>query len=326
MSWLPVGLINDIRQLSRGRDLLGQARTPRSAVAHESDRSRRFPIGWARTNTAVAARQAIQLGVLKPFTWSQVAADVQGLDHLEQLNGPVVIVANHSSHLDTPLILGSLPPRLRARLAVGAAADYFFDARWRALVTALVFNAFPVERRGSKRRRSLAPQLLAEGWNMLLFPEGTRSEDGWMSPPRLGPAHLCVLHGAPMVPVILRGTYAAMPRSRNWPVPGRPRVIVRYGKPLYPAADESARDLHGRMVQAFARLWAEDELNWYGSLRAEARGELSLPAGPLEPSPGGGVDGRSRTVVPEGSWRRVWESSRLMPRRDRARVWRSGSS
>lgn len=312
------GLRDDWRMVRQARDIQGQARTPRTAQPHELVR-RPSPFGtrWARTPAVQAARQAIQTGLLKPVTWNTVKPDVEGLDHLDKVDGPVVIVANHSSHLDAPLIIGSLPMRLRRRLAVGAAADYFFDKKWAAVITALVFNAFPIERRGSDRRRSLAPQLLADNWNLLLFPEGTRSEDGWMTPPRLGPAHLCVQRRVPMIPVVLRGTFAAMPRDRNWR-PGQHRVVVRYGKPIYPEPNEGARALHARMMSALAQLWAEDELGWYGSLRAQAKGELSLPTGPLEITAGSsdsdtGPAGGKRAVVPSGSWRRVWEASRPMP-------------
>src|SRR5690606_15588973 len=162
-----------------------------------------FPTGWARTPAANAARRLVRRAVLTPLTWSQTRPHVEGVDRLAALTGPVVLVANHSSHLDAPLILGSLPPPLADRVAVGAAADYFFDARWRATLTALVFNAFPVERYRSRRLRSLAPRLLERGWSLLLFPEATRSEDGWMSHLRLGAAHLCVTRRVPAVPVAL---------------------------------------------------------------------------------------------------------------------------
>ncbi len=59
-----------------------------------------------------------------------------------------IFVANHASHLDTPLILLSLPDEWRRRTAVAAAADYFFDTWWRAVGSAMVFNTFPIERRG----------------------------------------------------------------------------------------------------------------------------------------------------------------------------------
>lgn len=302
-----MGLIREVRVLTGGRDWRGRSRTPRSALAHETPQPpREFPTGWARSPAAQAARQVLQRGVLTPLAWRTTRPYVQGTEALEALRGPVVFVANHSSHLDAPLILGSIPKHLRERVAVGAAADYFFDARWRALVTALVFNAFPVERHGSRRLRSLAQTLLGRGWSLLLFPEGTRSEDGWMSPLRLGAAHLCITQQVPLVPIALRGTYGAMPRGRNWPVPGRPRVTVRYGAPLHAAEGENARALNARLSESISQLWAEEELGWYGSLRAQSRGELRLP------------DGRE---LPADSWRRTWESTRPLKDRTPPPVW-----
>jgi 1-acyl-sn-glycerol-3-phosphate acyltransferase len=321
-------LVRDMKTLSRGRDWRGRSRTPRSAVAHEDATPiREFPTGWARTPSMQKTRRAIQRSVLTPLTWSITKPEVHGLDHLENVRGPVVFVANHTSHLDTPLIIGSLPKRLSARLAVGAAADYFFDARWRAAVTALVFNAFPVERHRSRRLRSLAPYLLAKGWNLLLFPEGTRSEDGWMAPLRLGAAHLCVTNQVPIVPVVLRGTYAAMPRGRNWPVPGRPAVVVRYGEALYPQEGEGARGFNARVADSISRLWAEEDLGWYASLRAQSKGELVLPTGPAAVAPTAPTKAPENkppeTKVPENkaSWRRTWESTRPLAARGRPSAW-----
>lgn len=291
-----MGLIRQVRILAQGRDWRGRSHTPRSAVAHQyPDAPREFPTGWARTPVANHTRRAVQRALLTPLTWSQTRPHVEGRERLDGLRGPVVLVANHSSHLDAPLILGSLPQPIVARVAVGAAADYFFDARWRAAVTALVFNAFPVERYQSRRLRSLAPQLLTQGWSLLLFPEATRSEDGWMSQFRMGPAHLCVTQQVPAVPVVLRGTYTAMPRGRNWPVPGRPRVVVRYGTPVLPGEQETTRAFNDRLVSAVSQLWAEQEMGWYRSLRAQADGTLELPTGPRA-----------------ARWRRIWESSRPM--------------
>jgi 1-acyl-sn-glycerol-3-phosphate acyltransferase len=301
-----MGLIKETRTLIAGRDWRGRSRTPRSAIEHEPpDEPREFPTGWARMAAVRAARRGIQRGGLTPLTWSLTKPDVQGREALDTLTGPVVFIANHSSHLDTPLILGSLPARYAKRIAVGAAADYFFDARWRAAVTAVVFNAFPVERRGSRKLRSLAPNLLDRGWSLLLFPEGTRSEDGWMGSMRLGAAQLCVTRNVPCVPIVLRGTYAAMPRGRNWPMPGRPRVAVRYGAPLLPQEGEGARTFQQRMANSVSQLWAEEEMGWYQSLRASAEGTVALPTGPKA-----------------AAWRRHWESTRPL-RADRpAPAWR----
>jgi 1-acyl-sn-glycerol-3-phosphate acyltransferase len=298
----------EIRLLRHGRDWRGRSTVPRTAdpwVLEEEEHD--FPTAWARSRLAVTVRSGLRRGLLKPVTWIQTGPVIEGVEYLENLRPPAVFVANHSSHLDAPLIVSSLPRRFADRLAVGAAADYFFDARVRAAATALFFNAFPVERHGSRRLRSLAVELLDDGWYLLLFPEGTRSEDGWMSAFKPGTAQLCVSKGVPVVPVALRGAYAAMPRGRNWPVPGRPRISVRYGRPLYPAEGEGFRELRIRMMRAVARLAAEEELGWYGALRAEADGSLALPG---QAAASGGAE-----------WRRIWESTRPLHPRPRRRVW-----
>jgi 1-acyl-sn-glycerol-3-phosphate acyltransferase len=297
-----MGLIREVKLLGAQRDWRGRSTTPRSAEPYEVHNERpEFSTAWARTRAARVARFGLQRGVLKSVAWTQTRPEVHGTQYLDGVTGPVVFVANHASHLDAPLIVGSLPRRFANRLAVGAAADYFFDERWRAVITSLFFNAFPIDRHGERRVRSLAPTLLNEGWSLLLFPEGTRSKDGWMSALRLGAAHLCCTQGVPAVPISLRGTFRAMPRGRNWPIPGRQRVVVRYGRPLWPTEGEGAREFHQRVASAMTRLWAEEEVGWYRSLRM---------------APGAAV---ARTAGPQGaSWRRLWESTRPLSQVDRA--------
>jgi 1-acyl-sn-glycerol-3-phosphate acyltransferase len=309
---------DEVRLLRHGRDWRGRSTVPRSAEPWVPELPEpEFPTAWARTPLAVAVRAGLTRRLLKAVVWSQTAPVVQGTSYLEELQGPAVFVANHSSHLDTPLILGSLPPRFADRVAVGAAADYFFDARWRAITTALLFNAFPVERYRSRRLRSLAAQLVDDGWSLLLYPEGTRSEDGWMSAFRVGAAHLCVTKALPAVPIAIRGSYAAMPRGAGWPQRGRPPIAIRYGRPLHPAAGEKAGDFRRRMVEAVARLAAEEELGWYGALRSAAQGTLEIPGYPSAAArlagPAGAADGApapSSRAPQMARWRRIWASSK----------------
>jgi 1-acyl-sn-glycerol-3-phosphate acyltransferase len=243
--------------------------------------------------------------VFRPLVWTETQPVVEGLDHLDGLPPPVMFVANHASHIDTPLILCSLPKAWRERTAVAAAADYFFDVWWRAASTALVFNTFPIERTGGKRATSTARQLVEEGWNLVVYPEGTRSRDGWMGRFRHGAARLCREYGMPAVPIALRGTFAAMPRGRSWPRPGRLRISVRFGPPLRYEADEDVRSFSMRMQSAMARLADEDATSWWASLRRQADGATPAMTGPQGPR-----------------WRRIWESTRPLPRPGPPKVWK----
>jgi 1-acyl-sn-glycerol-3-phosphate acyltransferase len=299
-------LLDDVREVARGWRWTRRPLTPRSALPWAPPvEAREFPTEWARTPAGKATREALQRYLLKPLVWNETAPNVEGLDRLGGLRAPVMFVSNHSSHLDAPLVLCSLPKPWRERTATAAAADYFFDVWWRAASTALVFNAFPIDRAGSGRSTSTAARLVQEGWNLLVFPEGTRSKDGWVGRFRSGAARLCLEHGMPAVPVAIRGAYAAMPRGRGWPRRGRFPVSVRYGEPVFPSADETAAAFSVRLQDALARIWHEDASTWWETMRRSQAGDLPSPTGPDAPR-----------------WRRVWEASRPLPRRQAGRVWR----
>jgi 1-acyl-sn-glycerol-3-phosphate acyltransferase len=225
----------------------------------------------------------VRFGLLTPLTWSQTRPHVEGAERLETVTGPVVFVANHASHLDAPLILCSLPKAWRRRTAIGAAADYFFDVWWRAAGTALAFNAFPVERSGGKRLSDTPWRLLQEGWSVVVFPEGTRSHDGWVGRFRPGAARLCVGARVPAIPVAVRGTFAAMPRGRSWPQPGRYAVSVRFGPPIQPREEERPREFLDRLADGVARLWDEDGTTWWESMVRSSREGSPQPSGPPGP-------------------------------------------
>jgi 1-acyl-sn-glycerol-3-phosphate acyltransferase len=210
---------------------------------------------WVRSAPATAVRSALQRVLMTPVLRSQVTVHVHNADVLERLGGPAVLVANHSSHLDAPVLLEALGPRRRRRVAIAAAADYFFDVWWRAAPSGLVIGTFPLERRGSAGA-SASSRLLADGWSLVMFPEGGRSYTGEMRPFKKGAAYLALEAGVPVVPIALRGTYDAMPPKRNWPVRGRPPIHVTFGEPLRGRAGERAGDFTPRIEEAVAKLLA----------------------------------------------------------------------
>lgn len=194
-----------------------------------------------------AARFVAQHLIMKPYMWSALTVHIHGRRNLDSVKAPFVAVANHSSHLDAPLIFGGLPRRLSKNLSAGAASDYFFESWYKALPTTLFFNSFPVERQGRGHRRSVAGELLTEGVPLLIFPEGTRSRTGAMARFTPGAAALSISRNVPVLPIALVGAYAAMPYGAHVPVPGRPHVHIVFGRPLRAAPGEIAHQFAERI-------------------------------------------------------------------------------
>jgi 1-acyl-sn-glycerol-3-phosphate acyltransferase len=203
------------------------------------------------------ARFVAQRGLLKPLVWRLATVTVLGTERLNGLSGPFVVVSNHTSHLDAPLILGALPRKLARYVAAGAAADYFFDVWWRRGLTSLFFNAFPVDRTGLRGRKGLATSLLDDGVPILLFPEGTRSRTGEMAAFKPGAASLCISRDVPCVPVGILGASEAMPYGKNWPERGRPPLWIVFGEPLRPEDGETASQFSDRIAKEVTGLYDE---------------------------------------------------------------------
>ncbi|MCU1406913.1 MAG: 1-acyl-sn-glycerol-3-phosphate acyltransferase [Glaciihabitans sp.] len=201
-----------------------------------------------------AARFVAQRGLLRPLIWSLVRVTIIDVDRVKNVKGGFIVVANHSSHLDTPLIMGSLPRKMARYLAAGAAADYFFDVWWRRGLTALFFNAFPVRRVGSSKHSVSARSLLLRGIPLLIFPEGTRSKDGQFGPFKPGAAALATACDVPVIPMALIGVHIAHPRGTNWPRRGRLPVGVVFGEPMVASPGETSLQFAGRISDAISRL------------------------------------------------------------------------
>ena len=135
-------------------------------------------------------------------------------------------------------------------------------------------------------------EVLADGWSLVIFPEGTRSKDGWVGRFQLGAAYLACQHDVPVVPVAHRGTFAAMPRGQGWPGKGRRQLTIRFGEPLYPASGESPRSFAPRVRDAVATLLDEDKTTWWEARRRQSSGTTPDPSGPQV-----------------AQWRRVWEQT-----------------
>src|SRR5829696_10288218 len=221
----------------------------------------KMDVSWARCGYARVAREVLLSGVLGPMTDYYLRRRAVGREIFdERLDRPVIFVANHSSHLDTPTILRAIPRRWRNRTAVAAAADYFYKKRWKARGVALLFNTVPLGRSGGGLGNGATDhvdRIIGEGWSLLMFPEGTRSRRGDIGKVRSGATVIAAQHRIPIVPIYVGGTHDAMPPGQNWPKrrPGRllsrrHKVEVRFGRPIEPR-DESDRREVMHDVRAF---------------------------------------------------------------------------
>jgi 1-acyl-sn-glycerol-3-phosphate acyltransferase len=235
---------------TRGAEL-GRTAASRGAVIGRN--VKRLDVPWARCGWARALRETIlQFGLAPLMDW-YTRARVSGREVFKELPPPVVFVANHSSHLDTPTILRALPLKWRQRTAVAAAADYFYKSRAVAQFVALIFNTVPIQRRGGGSTEHV-DTLIDQRWNVLMFPEGTRSRDGHVGKMRSGAAVIAQQHGIPIVPIRVIGTHDAMPPGRNWPkrlkgrfFSRRHRIEVRFGEPIWPAEGEHRHEVMQRV-------------------------------------------------------------------------------
>jgi 1-acyl-sn-glycerol-3-phosphate acyltransferase len=156
-----------------------------------------------------------------------------------------IVVANHSSHADTAVLLAALPPK--AKPVFGAAADYWFDVPVRRFIATSLAGVLPVRRSGGDSYAALLAAVrpaLKAGRTVIIYPEGTRSTDGHIGEFRSGALRLARECGVPIVPVAVTGTADVLPKGGRWsPAP----MQVRIGEPIDPNA-ASASELREHVV------------------------------------------------------------------------------
>jgi len=171
--------------------------------------------------------------VARPLAQFFTGADVVGRDNLPR-QGPAIIAANHTSHVDTLLLLTIFPTRLMGRLRPVAAADYFLRGPVIGWFSRNLVGIVPIERRGQGGEDALAParQALEAGDIVIIFPEGTRGPaNDELGPLKAGVARLsAAFPQAPVIPVWLEGAGRVLPKGAMLPAPMNCTVLV--GEPI----------------------------------------------------------------------------------------------
>ncbi|MGE5814118.1 MAG: 1-acyl-sn-glycerol-3-phosphate acyltransferase, partial [Acidobacteriota bacterium] len=227
----------------------GPGRAESVTVRHEADID--FP-RWNRSWPARALRRISLptwiLPLARVFAWTRA----EGLEHLRDIEGPVIFAANHQSHMDTPVVMWVLPAKWRYRVAPAMAKEFFkahffpeqftrkehFTNSLNYYLSALFFNAFPLPQREAGARQALryAGELVSDGYSVLIFPEGRRTKEGDMASFQPGVGMMASRLGVPIVPVRIDGLDKVLHPTWKMAKPGRVRVA--FGRPMQLSGDD----------------------------------------------------------------------------------------
>lgn len=215
--------------------------------------------------------QALRVGFLecvaRPFVWALAAPSIRHEGALTR-GKPLLLIANHVSTYDAPLILYALPGWMRRHVAAAMAADILDDWRKRRnqgswivnqlgpvmwlLVTAL-FNVFPLPRSaGFRRSFQHTGEALDHGYNVLVFPEGHRSEDAVLQAFRSGIGLLVAESKTRVLPVAMAGLGAMKTGHVRWFRSGKLQIVV--GTPMEFGPEVSAEEITSRLHAEMVRL------------------------------------------------------------------------
>jgi long-chain acyl-CoA synthetase len=216
--------------------------------------------------------------VAQPLVWLLANPRVVAPETLDLASGePILIIANHVTTFDGPLVEYALPGRVRRRIAVAMAGDMLAEYRhfrnperpaghrgfylpgpliyW--LLTAL-FNVFPLPRRRNFQQSfAHAGAAMDRGYNVLVFPEGTRSAEETLARFRGGIGLLAKQSGARVLPVALRGLGELKAGNRRWFRSGK--IEVHVGQPIRFAPEESEAAITERLHAEVERLLKDRE-------------------------------------------------------------------
>jgi long-chain acyl-CoA synthetase len=199
--------------------------------------------------------------------WLLAAPEVQRDTQLN-IEHPLLLIANHVTDYDPPLVLYALPGKMRRHVAAAMAADLLYDWRMRRkqssrflnalgpltyfVVTAL-FNVFPLPRSaGFRRSFQHAGAALDHGYHVLVFPEGRQSDDGKLLRFRPGIGLLVAESNVKVLPIGLVGLGEMKQGKQRWFRSGKLRVRVGTAMSFEP--ELSAEEITERLRTEIARL------------------------------------------------------------------------
>jgi long-chain acyl-CoA synthetase len=266
---------DSVPDLSGSVGAVGEAQQPLpSAPPQELPRPHFLYPTWPWWKPFQWIRVAFIEAVMRPITWLLAAPRVVGPEK-PLPDGPILIVANHVTAFDGPLIMYALPGQYRRWIATAMLGEMLEDYRhWRNpdwppghkgfyilgppaywLVTAM-FNVFPLPRqRDFQRSFAHAGKALDHGYNVMVFPEGTRSAEGQLARFRPGIGLLAKQSYVPVLPVAIRGLSELVTGKRHWFRSGT--IEVHIGEAIWFGPEETEAAITERLHAEVDRLMGD---------------------------------------------------------------------
>ena len=208
------------------------------------ERLRNFP---REPDMLVYGMRSLAALILRGWLGTYHRLEVRGRENLPKEKS-FVLVANHTSHLDTVCLLAALPLRKLHRAFPAAAADYFFESVPRIWVAAVVVNALPFGRQTHIKQSLVLCQHLLEtpGNVLIIFPEGTRSATGEIGKFKPGIGALVAGRDIAVLPCYLTGGFKAWPKGKLCPRPFKLRLTI--GEPRNFVSETPGKEGAGRIA------------------------------------------------------------------------------
>jgi 1-acyl-sn-glycerol-3-phosphate acyltransferase len=201
--------------------------------------------------------------MLAPFT----RVKVEGRQNIPP-TGPLLIVCNHASTVDGPVLMAYFAPAMGRALAWLGKEEAL---RWPVFGYPIRHNGVIGIRRGAGDLEAFrtVKQVLDDGRPLVIFPEGTRSKDGALQAAKEGATVLALRSGAPILPVAIVGAHRFWPRSKKLPRPFR-RMGLRIGPVFHLTVDrgtdrhEATRAATAELMRHIAELLPPEQRGVYG--------------------------------------------------------------
>lgn len=161
--------------------------------------------------------------IVKPLIYVVIGLNVKNANNLPQ-KGPAILVANHTSHLDTLILMSLFPLKTLLSIYPIAAKDYFLKTKIGSWFFQNVIEIIPINREKEQFSHihpfAVAAQKLKEGNIVIIYPEGTRGKSDNISEFKRGVAHLAKLaSNVPVIPIYMNNADKVLPKGEGILVP-----------------------------------------------------------------------------------------------------------